>query len=82
MQNDPLAGKYLLKCSHPGCNGQAIVAMHYSAGWAVGQVVPMDSGNPAMGRCPQCRRYKMKVASVPPVAAPPGPKGFTKVPTS
>lgn len=78
---DKLAGKYLLKCTHPGCYGEVIAQMNLGVGWSVGQVIPMDPSRPEIARCPICKRHKMRVESEPEKPKPPGPKGFTKVPT-
>ena len=78
---DPLAGKYRLKCTAEGCPGEHDAVQNYGAGWKLGDVIPMDPTNPLYGRCPQCKRYNMKVVKVPEAPLPVPPKGFTKIPT-
>ncbi len=77
---DPLAGNYHLKCTYPGCHGTSIVEMNFGLGWRIEQLIPEDPSEPARARCPQCKRHKMKVISVPPGPPLPGPKGFRHVP--
>jgi hypothetical protein len=79
--HDQLAAKYKLKCTHGTCHGVRFVEQNFAVGWAVGDVVPFDPSNPAYAKCPICSRYDMRVIDAPEPPAPPGPKGFTRVPT-
>lgn len=81
MPIDRLEGKYVLKCTHPGCHGELVTKFDFSAGLVVGQIFSEDPTDTTRGRCPVCRRHKMQVVSAPEAPKPPGPKGFTKVPT-
>lgn len=82
MRKDNLSGKYLLKCTQPGCHGELIARFNHGERVTVGAIIPLDSTEPTRGRCPVCKRHKMQVVTAPEVAPPPPPKGFTKVPTS
>lgn len=79
---NPLFFKYLLACTWPNCNGRAEVDQAMSAGWTLGYMVPEDPTHPEIGKCPRCRRYKMKVVRVPDPPVPVKPAGWNKIPTS
>ena len=74
-------GKYLLKCQEEDCAGQKIIDYPFGAGLGLGHTVPMDASDPQKAMCPLCKRYKLKVMSVPTKTVIQVPKGFTKVPT-
>jgi hypothetical protein len=78
---DPLAGNFELVCTNAGCEGTLIANENLNCGWTLNMVVPMDESALHRGRCPRCKAHKMKVVKVPEAAPPPGPKGFTKIPT-
>jgi hypothetical protein len=77
---DPLAGKYVLRCTADGCEGQTFATQNLGVGWKLGDRINMDPSNPSYARCPRCKRYNMEVAKVPQAPPPKPPKGFTKVP--
>ena len=77
---NPLFTEYKLVCQHPGCYGKKLIEMAQSAGWTVGQVLPEDQSHPDVGRCPVCKRHKMKVVAGPPAPAEVKPKGWTRIP--
>jgi len=72
---------YQLLCTYAGCGGSLRQEQGVSAGYTIGHMVPADSSLPAYGRCPKCKRHRMKVNSMPVPTPPPGPVGFTRVPT-
>lgn len=74
-------GQFEGECQELGCSGKRKFEQAHSAGLRIGDMVPEDLSNPMFGRCPLCRKYTLKIVAVPPQATPPGPKGFTKVPT-
>lgn len=78
---NPLFTEYKLTCTHPGCFGKVLVEQAMSAGWALGQLIPEDHTHPDVGRCPVCKRHKMRVTSAPPPPKPVDPVGWTKIPT-
>ncbi len=77
---NPLFFPYSLACTHAGCQGKQLIEQAQSAGWVLGMIIPEDSSNPEVGRCPKCRRCKMKVVNAPEPPKPKGPIGWTKVP--
>jgi hypothetical protein len=80
MVND-LFYPYRLACTHPGCNGMQLVEQAMTAGWTLDALIPEDPSHPDVGRCPRCKRCKMKVVVAPPPPKPKPPKGFTRIPT-
>lgn len=78
---NPLFFAYRLVCSMPGCHGKALVEQAMSAGWAEGDILPHDPTHPEVGRCPVCKRHRMKVTNVPTPKKPQPPKGWTKIPS-
>ncbi len=78
----PIFAEYRLACTHPGCFGKVILEQAESAGWKLGQVISEDLSYPSLGRCPVCKRHKMKVVKAPEPPKPTGLKGWTKVPTA
>jgi len=80
VRPDLLVAKYTLKCSEKTCPGERIVDQNIGVRWRLGDVIPQDPSNPPYGRCPQCLRHNMTVATVPPSPLPDPPKGFAKVP--
>lgn len=79
--HNPLFVEYVLVCTHPGCIGRRTIEQAESAGWRVGDIIPEDSTHPDVGRCIVCKRHKMKVVKAPEPPVPPGPKGWTRIPT-
>jgi hypothetical protein len=78
---NPLFFEYKLVCSHPGCFGKAALEQAMSAGWTLGSVIPEDPTNSDVGRCPVCKRHKMKVMNEPPPKKLQLPVGWTKIPS-
>ena len=83
---NPLFDFYRLECSYVEdngfkCTGKKQLVEAASAGLKRGDIVPEDPGDYHRTRCPRCKRCKMKVMSVPQQVPPPGPVGFTKIPT-
>lgn len=79
---NPLFGSYEAVCVYDGCGkGKLRVEEAASVGYKVGDLM-IKSTDPAYGRCPLCRRYFMKIVSVPERATPQGPKGFSKIPST
>lgn len=77
---NPIFFKYRLECTHPGCSGRQEVDQATSAGWTLGMLIPEDASHPEVGRCPMCKRNKMKVVKAPEPPAPRKPVGWNKVP--
>lgn len=84
-QPNPLFGKYEAVCSFADrrankCKGRIIFEESHSARYVIGSPVPRGT-NPSYGKCPLCKRYMMLVTKVPELQAPPGPVGFSSIPT-
>ncbi len=80
-RRNPIFTFYRLRCTFPGCAGDAIIEQAMSSGLDIGYVIPENTSDPAYGRCPICKRYMMRVVEVadgPP--EPPSPQGFSKIP--
>lgn len=76
-----LDGKYTVECQHEGCTGKKIIDYPMGAGLSLGQFVNKDITDPQKAMCPLCKRFMMKVVSVPTSTAVVKPKGFSRVPT-
>lgn len=79
--HNPLFFAYRMECTHPGCHGKAEIEQAESAGWQLGMIIPEDHSHPGVGRCPVCKRHKMRITKVPPPPKVIGPKGWEKIPT-
>lgn len=78
---EALYGKFEAECTWHPCKGKLKFETSHSAGLKLGDTIPDDPRDANFGRCPICRRTRMRVTKVPEVRPPPGPKGFTKIPT-
>lgn len=80
IQN-PIFGRHEARCGHPECGlGRIVFDEAFSAGYRIGDAV-LSGSDPTQGRCPLCKRYSMKVTTVPETKPLPNPTGFTSIPT-